>query len=263
MPIQPGAEEFRATGGRTAVLVLHGFTGSPRSVRPWAEELSRAGLTVEVPRLPGHGTSWQELNRTRWEDWLAVADAALSRLRADGHDVVVAGLSAGGGLAVRLAQTRPDDVRGLALVNPSVRGDDPALLALPVLRWLLPSVGSIGNDIARPGVTEGAYSRTPLHATWSLTRLWRTVQADLALVRAPMIVFVSTVDNVVPRISTTSLVRGASSTDVTVVELTRSRHVATLDYEADLIVRRTVDFVRRVVPDSAPAAVRPASTGAS
>jgi carboxylesterase len=246
VPIQPGAEEFRATGWGTAVLVLHGFTGSPRSVRPWAEGFAAAGFTVHAPRLPGHGTSWQELNRTRWQDWYAVAEAALLRLRADGHEVVVAGLSAGGGLAVRLAQTRPDDVRGLAVVNPSVRGEDPMLRLLPLVRWVLPSVGAIGDDIARPGVSEGAYPRTPLHATWSLTRMWREVRADLDRVHAPLLVFVSAVDNVVPRVSTTTLVSGVASRDVTVVELSRSRHVATLDHEADLVVARSVDFVRRV-----------------
>ncbi|MGF1647040.1 MAG: alpha/beta hydrolase [Kineosporiaceae bacterium] len=246
MPIQPGAEEFRATGGQVAVLVLHGFTGSPRSVRPWAEGFAAAGITVHAPRLPGHGTSWQELNRTRWQDWYAVAEAALDRLRTDGHEVVVAGLSAGGGLAVRLAETRPDDVRGLVVVNPSVRGADPMLRLLPVIRWVLPSVGAIGDDIARPGVSEGAYPRTPLHAAWSLTRMWREVQADLHRVRSPVLVFVSAVDNVVPRVSTTTLVSGVSSPDVTVVELTRSRHVATLDHEADLVVEQSVHFVRRV-----------------
>jgi carboxylesterase len=251
VPIQPGAEEFRATGGRTAVLVLHGFTGSPRSVRPWAEGLAAAGFTVHAPRLPGHGTSWQELNRTRWQDWYAVAEAALSRLRADGHEVVVAGLSAGGGLAVRLAQTRPGDVRGVVAVNPSVRGDDPMLRLLPVVRWVLPSVGAIGDDIARPGVSEGAYPRTPLHAAWSLTRMWREVRADLDRVRAPLLVFVSAVDNVVPRVSTTTLVSGVASPDVTVVELSRSRHVATLDHEADLVVARSVDFVHRVAAGDA------------
>jgi carboxylesterase len=251
VPIQPGAEEFRATGGRTAVLVLHGFTGSPRSVRPWAEGFAGAGFTVHAPRLPGHGTSWQELNRTRWQDWCAVAEAALSRLRADGNEVVVAGLSAGGGLAVRLAQTRPDDVRGVVVVNPSVRGDDPMLRLLPVVRWVLPSVGAIGDDIARPGVSEGAYPRTPLHAAWSLTRMWRAVRADLDRVHAPLLVFVSAVDNVVPRVSTTTLVSGVASADVTVVELSRSRHVATLDYEADLVVARSVDFVRRVAAGDA------------
>lgn len=251
MPIQPGAEEFRATGGGTAVLVLHGFTGSPRSVRPWAEGFAAAGFTVHAPRLPGHGTSWQELNRTRWQDWYAVAEAALLRLRADGHEVVVAGLSAGGGLAVRLAQTRPDDVRGLAVVNPSVRGEDPMLRLLPAVRWVVPSVGAIGDDIARPGVSEGAYPRTPLHATWSLTRMWREVGADLDRVHAPLLVFVSAVDNVVPRVSTTTLVSGVASRDVTVVELSRSRHVATLDHEADLVVARSVDFVRRVAAGDA------------
>ena len=55
--VQTGAEPFAADGGPVGVLVCHGFTGSPRTVRPWAEHLAAAGLTVRAPRLPGHGTT--------------------------------------------------------------------------------------------------------------------------------------------------------------------------------------------------------------
>ncbi len=76
MPVMPGAEAYSHQGGATGVLLCHGFTGSPQSLRPWAEYLAGAGLSVSLPRLPGHGTTWQEMARTRWEDWFAEVDRA-------------------------------------------------------------------------------------------------------------------------------------------------------------------------------------------
>ncbi len=235
------------------MLFVHGFSGSPQSMRGWAEHHAAAGLTVRVPRLPGHGTSWQELNRTRWQDWYATVDAEFMALRAAGHTVVVAGLSAGGGLAVRLAELHPTDVAGLVLVNPSVADDeDIRKRFLGVIRWVIPSLPGITDDIAKPGVSEMGYTRAPLHAAWSLTRMWATVRADLGSVVAPMLVLRSTADHVVPASSTTTLLQGISSTDVTVVELTRSFHVATIDYDADLIAERSLTFAHALGAPSTP-----------
>lgn len=226
------------------MLLVHGFTGSPHSMRGWAEHHAAAGLTVRLPRLPGHGTSWQELNRTRWQDWYAVVEREFLELRRAGHPVVVTGLSAGGGLAVRLAELHPSEVAGLVLVNPSIADDDDIRKRfLWLARWLAPSLAGITNDIAKPGVTEQGYARTPLHAAWSMTKLWQAIRADLAKVRAPILVLRSSIDNVVPASSTATLLAGVSSTDVTVVELTRSYHVATLDYDAELIRERSLAFI--------------------
>ena len=82
MPVMPGAEAYAREGGPTGVLLCHGFTGSPQSLRPWAEYLAKAGLSVSLPRLPGHGTTWQEMARTRWEDWFAEVDRAFDELQA-------------------------------------------------------------------------------------------------------------------------------------------------------------------------------------
>lgn len=254
--VRPGAEPFTAHGDdpdAVGVLLVHGLTGSPAALRPLAAELAARGHAVRVPLLPGHGTRWQDANDTGWPDWYATVEAAFDELRARCRSVVVGGLSMGGALALRLAQQRGPQVAGLVLVNPAIASADPRLRALPGLRRLTASVGAIGNDIAAGG-DEVAYDRTPLHALWSGTRLWRLVQADLPRVTQPMLVFRSTTDHVVDGSSVALIRRWTRSTDAEWVGLSRSYHVATLDHDAPGIAARTVAFVERVTrPDVAAA----------
>ncbi len=71
MSVRPGAEPYAHDGDDIGVLLVHGFTGNPSSMLPWARTLSAAGHTVRLPRLPGHGTTWRDMGRTRWPDWYA------------------------------------------------------------------------------------------------------------------------------------------------------------------------------------------------
>ena len=80
MALSPDVEPWSHDGGSVGVLVLHGFTGSPKAVRPWGEMLAGQGWSVRVPRLPGHGTRWQDMNVTTWEDWYAEADRGFAEL---------------------------------------------------------------------------------------------------------------------------------------------------------------------------------------
>ncbi|HSS67994.1 MAG TPA: alpha/beta fold hydrolase [Nocardioidaceae bacterium] len=244
MPIVPSAEPFYAAGNATGVLVLHGFTGAPASVRPWGEHLAGAGFTVAVPRLPGHGTSWQELNKTTWTDWYAEASRALDRLAAECDEVFVCGLSMGGCLALRLAEERGDDVAGLVLVNPSVIDKNRALVAVPLLKRIVGSVKGITDDIKKPGAIEYGYDRLPLRALDSLRALWKATRDDLASVTAPLLVFRSADDHVVAPLSTQTVMQGVSSPDAIERVLHDSYHVATLDYDAEAIFAGTAEFVR-------------------
>lgn len=250
MHVMPGAEPFsapvRAGGENVGVLLSHGFTGTPQSMRPWAEHLAAQGWAVRLPRLPGHGTRWQDLNRTGWQDWLAVLERELLALHRECEHVVVGGLSLGGALVTRLAELHPDLVDGLVLVNPALTNDDPRLRALPVLRRLVPSIPAIGGDIRMTGPVELAYDRTPLHALASMTRLWADTVADLPRVDAPLLVCRSVVDHVVPPSSVATLLAGVASTDVTVLDLPDSYHVATLDHDAPRVFEASEAFVRRV-----------------
>jgi carboxylesterase len=244
--VLPGAEPFSSDGGEVGVLLCHGFTGSPQSLRPWAEGLSDAGYTVRVPRLPGHGTSWQEMNTTTFDQWFECVDSAFRELAARSAAVVVGGLSMGGALALRLAETHGERVAGLVLVNPAVKSEDPRLVAVPVLKHLVPSIPGIGSDIKRTGMTELAYDRTPLRALHSMLRGWKAVVADLGRVTQPVLIFRSPEDHVVPASSTALIRQRVGSADVTEVLCDDSYHVATLDNDADLIVEGSLTFIDRV-----------------
>src|SRR5690348_10662481 len=119
VPVLPGAEPFRHEGGEVGVLLCHGFTGSPQSLRPWAEYLAERGLTVALPLLPGHGTRWEDMQLTGWQDWYAEVDRELRALRERCAQVFVFGLSMGAALTLRLAAKHGDEVSGIVVVNPA------------------------------------------------------------------------------------------------------------------------------------------------
>jgi carboxylesterase len=243
--VDPTAETYRGGTSRVGVLLLHGFTGSPRSMRSWAEHLESSGYRVAVPRLPGHGTSWQELALTEWPDWYACAERELEGLRAQCDQVFVCGLSMGGGLALLLAARHPD-IAGVVLVNAVVTSTDKRAVALPVLRLFVPSLAGIANDIAKPGVEEGGYDRSPLRAGYSMTRMWREIRSRLGEVQQPLLIFRSEVDHVVDPSSGRAILASVGSSDVREQLLPRSYHVATMDYDADTIFAGSRDFFRRL-----------------
>ena len=122
---------------------------------------------MRLPLLTGHGTSGQEMNHTGWEDWYACVDTVFRELHETCERVVVCGLSMGGALALQLAQGHGPRISGLVLVNPAVTFDDPRTLLLPVLKHVVGSLGAIGNDVKKAGVTELAYRHTPSKAAHS------------------------------------------------------------------------------------------------
>jgi carboxylesterase len=251
--IAPEAEPFYADavpdqhdGQRVGVLLSQGFTGSPASMVPWGRHLAAQGFAVAVPRLPGHGTTWQDLNRTGWSDWYAEVERAFEKLRANCDQVVVGGLSMGGSLVLQLAADRGREVAGVMLVNAAVNIERKDVLALPVLKWLIPAFPSIANDIKKAGVQEHGYDRTPLKATASMLRGWKSLRDDLPKVTQPLLVFRSAVDHVVDPSSAQIISSTVSSRDVTEHVLENSYHVATLDNDAPTIFEESVDFIRRV-----------------
>jgi len=244
MPVLPGAEAYSHEGGPTAVLLCHGFTSSPQSLRPWAEHLAAAGLTVSLPRLPGHGTTWREMARTRWEDWYAEVDRAFGELQGSADEIFVMGLSMGACLALRLAELHREAISGLVLVNPSVTADTKLFLLAPVMKLLVPSLKGVGSDIKKPGATELCYDRNPTKAAATLPALWRITQRDLGRVTAPVLVYHSKEDHLVGPASLAILRKALPAGQLEVRECPDSYHVATLDNDADAIFAGSLDFVR-------------------
>ncbi|MEQ6901174.1 alpha/beta fold hydrolase [Nocardioides sp. YIM 152588] len=245
-PLTADARPELTGGARIGVLLSHGFTGSPASMRPWGEFLAERGYGVRVPRLPGHGTTWQDLNTRRWEDWLEELSTALDDLKAQSDAVVVGGLSMGGALALRLAADRGDEVAGVVVVNPALASRRLDVKLLPVLKHVVGSFPGITDDIKRPGMSEGGYTRTPLKAIHSFIRAWPDLVADLERITAPLLYLRSDVDHVVDDASEPLILGGVGSSDVTRVALPESYHVATLDNDAGTIFAESADFIARV-----------------
>lgn len=246
--VKDEARPFRAGSGTIGVVVCHGFTGSVQSIRPWAEALATpdgdwTGATVVAPRLPGHGTSWRDLARTRWWDWYNAVDDAYEELAAQCDEVFVAGLSMGGALALRLAEQH--DVSGVLLVNPAIATADRRVPAAARVHRLLPSQAGIASDIADPSQTEAGYDRFSVTSLATMTELWHDVRSNIGRITAPVLVCRSTQDHVVDEVSLGILKRELAHLEV--VELERSFHVATLDYDADVIAATSRAFVQRVV----------------
>ncbi|MGP4017241.1 alpha/beta hydrolase [Saccharopolyspora sp. 5N708] len=246
MPVLSGAEPFAHDGSEDiGVLLCHGFTSTPQSMRAWGEHLAAEGCTVRCPRLPGHGTRWQDLNQTAWRDWYDTVDAEFDELRGRCRSVFVFGQSMGGTLALRLAQQHPD-IAGIVLVNPSVTTLRRAARLLPVLCRVVPAASGITGDIAKPDGFELAYDRLPLRAMASLQQLWRVVRGELGQVRQPLLLFRSNTDHVVEPVNSAIVLDEVRSSDLTEVVLTDSFHVATLDHDAPTVFSGSVEFLQRI-----------------
>ncbi|MCU1673356.1 MAG: putative esterase/lipase [Frankiales bacterium] len=251
MPVLPGAEPIDLPGGPVGVLLSHGFTGTTQSMRPWAEHMAAAGLTVSAPRLPGHGTRWQDMNKTRWSDWYGEVQRAFDDLRGRCDTVFAMGLSMGGTLVLRLAEERGAQVAGLVVVNASLGTDRKDAKLAPLLSKVVPSFPGIGGDIKKDGSTEIAYDKIPLKAVASLQSAWPVVAGDLAKITCPVLVFRSRIDHVVPPVSGETLMTGLAGGTVEERVLENSYHVATLDNDAPTIFAGSVDFVRAHAPAAA------------
>jgi len=245
-PIMAGAEPESIDRGPNGALVLHGFTGNCNSMRGIAHALADAGFTVELPLLPGHGTTVEDMNTTTWSDWSAAAEEALEKLqaRASGK-VVVVGLSMGGSLTAWLG-TRHPELSGLAFINPAVTMP-PEMRdgAQALLESGTEYLDGIGSDIADPESTETAYEKTPVKPLLSLLEAERATHPALGNITCPSLIITSRQDHVVPPANSDDLARSVSG-PVERIWLERSYHVATLDFDKADVERAVVEFATRV-----------------
>jgi carboxylesterase len=246
--IIPGCEPFSSPEGTHGALVLHGFTGNPQSMRGLAQAFAAAGFATELPLLPGHGTTVEDMAGTAWDDWTAAADAAYTDLAARTDKVVVAGLSMGGALTAWLAAKHPE-IAGIVVINAVAATPAEAEEMRTQLQALVDAgteyLPAVGNDVADPEQRELAYEQSPVRCLISLFDGLDDLGGRLADVRCPVLVVTSTNDHVVPPASSDTLAAAVSG-PVTRVTLERSYHVATLDYDRDVIEREAVEFAKRV-----------------
>jgi carboxylesterase len=217
-------------------------------MRPLADAFGAAGFTVLAPRLPGHGTSIDDMATTGWDDWSGEVERAYGELSTRVDAVVVAGLSMGGTLTCWLAARHPE-IAGIITVNAAVR---PFSAEEREFVGLMLDAGdefapSIGADLAAPDARERVYDGTPLRSLLSLWDGIDALQAELPKITCPALVVNSAVDHVVtPPDEVAEHLASSLGGPVERLVLERSYHVATLDHDKELLAERAIAFAEKV-----------------
>ncbi|KJF16465.1 alpha/beta hydrolase [Acidithrix ferrooxidans] len=239
-------QPFFVDGGPDSkkVLFIHGFTGSPQTFLPQYIAAANAGHTVSVPLLSGHGTVLEDMLGTRYEDYLRDVDQAAQGLGEENEAIYVVGISMGGTLSLDLA-LRNRRVKAMVLVNPLVLPPPPDFFDLidQVLESGLEIFPAIGSDIANPEMEEASYPGAPVRAAKSLFEAAKELSPKVSEIAIPILLFNSTQDHVVAVESGEYLRDNAQN--VTRVVLEKSFHVATLDYDSEIITEGMLEFITK------------------
>jgi carboxylesterase len=216
-------------------------------VRGIAEAMAAAGYDVELPRLPGHGTTVDDMLTTDWSAWSGEVNRAVERLSIRVSHVVAVGQSMGGTLVLRAALDHPA-ISALVCINPLTRVRDAETLAMldDLLEDGIGVAPGEGSDIADPDASDIAYAGTPISPLKSLLLDGAAPIADrYGEFTIPLRLFTSRHDHVVDPADSEYLAATYGG-PVEHTWLERSYHVATRDYDRDLIVAESLAFVAKV-----------------
>lgn len=256
---------FYLKGNRTGVLLLHGLEGFPGNLRLFGEYLAKKGFTVSCPLLPGHSTSAEDLSKYYCEDWAEEAETAFQELKLNCDKVFVGGLSLGGLLSLFLARSHPD-IRGVILINtPISYGNIPLSIFMKILPIIDGFIDLIRHFIfknfdiylkkyriisKRQAVNDpqyklhgSFYDKYSLHAYAELNRFRLKILSELFHINQPMLIFNSLYDIKVSAESPKRIKEMAASKEVNAIYLKKSWHVATVDYEKELIFDKSFEFI--------------------
>ncbi|NBN91100.1 MAG: alpha/beta fold hydrolase [Actinobacteria bacterium] len=242
--------DYRAEGSgansHIGVILVHGFTGSPASMRPFANFLNKKGYRVTVPLIPGHGSRWQDLNKVHYSNWAAKVEKELIELKRECRKVFMVGLSMGGGNSLYVAADHQDKVDGIILVNPMIHIPGIQIKLISIISRLQKSRASVGDDIKKPGVTEWGYDALPLKGVAQLYKYLKLARKRLPSIKTPVLLFHSVDDHVLDVSNTEIILDEIGSSSKQRIELLNSYHVATLDYDADIIFENTRLFIEEI-----------------
>lgn len=238
-PSHLSTDPFFFDGGPVGVLLIHGFTGAPTEMRPMGEYLAARGLTVAGVRLPGHGTTPEELAHTTRDEWIAACETELAKLRARCQTLFVGGLSLGALLALWLG-AHHDDLAGLILLAPAVKVRDWRMRFTPIARYFIkysPVDPTAESDLEDPEALDRVwcYDTRPIAAAAEVYALQRWVQRALPRIRQPVLIIQGRGDRALTPDAAQFTYERIGSGDKTLIWLEHSGHNILVDGERERV----------------------------
>ncbi|KRE49256.1 carboxylesterase [Paenibacillus sp. Soil724D2] len=225
----------------TGILMIHGFTGSPSEFRRIGYVLRDEGYTIQAVKLPGHGTSPEEMIRTGWTDWYGHVLESYDELAAKCKSVIVMGHSMGGLLALKLAVER-HAAGVISLATPIFLTSRKSALAV-LLQYFIKYVAKKPKQVSTLLDESCAYTKTPIRCVVSLRKLLKQVKNLLPQVEAPIWIGQGSKDGVVHQESAAFLHKRISSQVKELRYYPESSHGMLLDQERELIYADITAFI--------------------
>ncbi|MDR1570698.1 MAG: alpha/beta fold hydrolase [Oscillospiraceae bacterium] len=238
-------QPFFLESGEKAILLCHGFTGTPATVLPLGEALHAAGYTVRGILLPGHGVSLEAMLESDDTQWFYAIERAYLEMKSRYEKVAVAGLSMGGALALRIAELYPVDA--CIAYAPALRFRHWYSVLAPIVKYVVPTIPwktdrrTQQDDFLSEYNT--GYEGVPVAKVEDIMRIYRMTRRDLPKIKCPLLVVQSDTDEQVHPSVADTIERRASSEFKEIIRLQRSPHVCVLGAERDMIFRRSIEFL--------------------
>jgi len=250
MPQPPhlSTEPFFFEGGPAGILLIHGFTGAPTEMRTIGEYLEARGVTSLGVRLPGHGTTPQDLAQARLEDWTAACETGLQELRSHCDTLFVCGLSLGSLLALWLGAQHAD-LAGLILLAPGVKVRDWRIYLTPVAKYFikyLPAEQAASPDLSDPDALNRVwcYDTTPVAAAAEVLALQRAVRRLLPRLTQPVLIMQGRHDGALAPDAAQFTYDRIGSADKTLIWLEHSGHNVLIDAERGRVWEESYSWIR-------------------
>lgn len=247
-----GINPFEFKKGGTAVLLIHGYTGTSREMLPLARYLSEHNISSYGILLPGHGSTPRELKKTTKEDWYKAAEDALIKMKKEYRTIYIAGFSIGSAIAIKLAANYQVD--GIALLSPAVylKKKEGEMLSVESQIKLLNTFLFYSYirkphppDVKDPSVDESNpfYEFYPVNTLKHLIDTMKEARELLPKITCPILILQSKGDIDLSDEGPEYIYKNAASTDKKVIWLERSGHIITLDYDRDKVNEEVYRFI--------------------
>lgn len=170
---------------KIGVLLSHGLSDSPFSMRDPAKALQQACYQVRVILLPGHGTKAEDLLNVSRDDWRAAFRNAADQFSKDVDVLYVGGFSTGGALAAEYAWQHSDRVAGAILFSPVFKVNSR-------IDWLAPWLALVKDWLDHEPTDDFAkYASIPLPAIAEVYKLSKEVRQMIVDNPKPLPVFIA------------------------------------------------------------------------
>jgi carboxylesterase len=251
--IIPTTEPFFFPGSRTGILLIHGFTGTPKEMRWMGEYLNRElGFTCLGVRLAGHATRPKDMVRSRWTDWTASVEDGYNLLRGATDSIYLVGISMGGALSLLMSTKL--DVKGIVTMSAPYRmpAEHPAwqIRLLSYFKTYIqksreaPDASWFDKEAFKEHIS---YPLNPIRSAAELEVLLTKMRAVLPKVTVPVCMIHSKDDDYVLPENMEQIYAGlVNASDKTKFYVTRSGHVVTRDAARGQVFEIARDFIRRV-----------------